>query len=246
VVESKPPPLITVTPNGWATRALRDHAARLPGAVVEGEVLFHGADGRHELPGAVPVIGLGDGAAVIADDVHRDDARAAGAIEMFGQPLIGPLGFVVVVGTDEAIEDLADGQRQVVDILVEDALHLIEQRERSLLGRPGGEATHTGAHALHAAEQRHRAGSGAAETTSHRIHRLYARSPDMRAQRPPAGRLVRFVGRLGAEGYQLAPHRIHRLYERTDWQEMASIFGTWGRQALLRPSAWRPRRRWRS
>jgi len=27
----------------------------------------------------------------------------------------------------------------------------------------------------------------AAETTAHRIQRLYARSPDMRAQRPPAG-----------------------------------------------------------
>ena len=104
-------------------------------------------------------------------------------------------------GANEAIKNLPDRQRQVIGVFVEDALHLIEQRERSLLRRPGGEATHARAHALNAAEQmhglpcrrggvgaaRHRAGSGAAETTSHRIHRLYARSPDMRAQRPPAG-----------------------------------------------------------
>src|SRR6516164_4427213 len=100
---------------------LRDHAARLadhdqpcrlPGAVVEGEVLGHGADGRHELLGAVPVVWLGDGAAVIADDGHRDDAGAPGAIKMLCQALISAFRLLVVVGANETVEDLTDSQRQ--------------------------------------------------------------------------------------------------------------------------------------
>jgi hypothetical protein len=93
------------------TFELRDHAARLadhdeschlPGAVIEREALRHGAYGRHELFGALPVVRLGDDAAVIADDIHRDDARPAPAIEMLDETMIGALGLLEVVGTDEA------------------------------------------------------------------------------------------------------------------------------------------------
>src|SRR5262249_24806390 len=89
-------------------------------------------------------------------------------------PLIGAFRLLVVVGADETIEDLTDRQRQMIDVFVEDALYLVEQRECGLFGRPRSEAAHPRAHALHAAEQMlrgrrggrgaalHRAGSGSA------------------------------------------------------------------------------------
>src|SRR5262249_44678364 len=58
-------------------------------------------------------------------------------------------------GTDETIKNLPDRQRQMVDIFVENALHLVEQHQRGLLWRPGRKATHAGAYPLHAAEQMH-------------------------------------------------------------------------------------------
>ena len=90
---------------------------------------------------------------------------------MFGQALIRAFRLLVVVGANEAIEDLTDGQRQVIDIFVEDALHLIEQRERSLLGRPGSEAAHARAHTLHTAEQMHGlpCRRGGIEAARHRV-----------------------------------------------------------------------------
>ena len=74
---------------------------------------------------------------------------------MFDEALIRTVGLFEVVSADQAIEDLTDGQRQMVDILVEDPLHPIEQRERSLFRRPGREAAHPRAHALHTTEQMH-------------------------------------------------------------------------------------------
>src|SRR5262245_30991834 len=112
--------------------------------------------------------------AVIADDVHRNAAGAAGAVEVLRQALVSAFRLLVVVGTDEAIEDLTDRQRQMRGVFVEHAPHLIEQCERGLFGRPGREATHAGTYPLHAAEQMlrgrrggrgaalHRAGSGSA------------------------------------------------------------------------------------
>src|SRR6516164_3001151 len=94
------------------TARLADHdqPCRLSDPMIERDALGHGADGRHELLGVLPVIGLGDDAGVVADDVHRDVvgavAAAAGAVEMLDEALVRAVGLLVLVGTDEAIKDL--------------------------------------------------------------------------------------------------------------------------------------------
>jgi hypothetical protein len=129
-----------------------DQPCRLSDVVVKREALRHAADGRHELFGALPMVWLGDGAAVITNDVHRDDTRTPGAVEMFTEALISTFRLLVVVGTDQTVEDLTNGQWQVVDILAQHTPHLVEQCQRRFLRRPGRETAHTGTHALHPAE----------------------------------------------------------------------------------------------
>jgi hypothetical protein len=49
---------------------------------------------------ALPEERLLKDSAVIADAIPRDLARAPGAVEMFGESLVGLLGLGVIVGTD--------------------------------------------------------------------------------------------------------------------------------------------------
>ena len=55
--------------------------------------------------------GSSRGKPVITDYVHRDDACAAGLGKRFTQPLVSPLGLLVMIGADKPIEDLAQRER---------------------------------------------------------------------------------------------------------------------------------------
>src|SRR6516165_6314499 len=79
---------------------------------------------------------LDNRAAIIADRIHGNDVSAPCTVEMFAEPFVGLLGLLVAVGPDEAIEDLPQGERQVVGIFNEDAADQFEQRESVRARRP--------------------------------------------------------------------------------------------------------------
>src|SRR5262249_11738090 len=63
----------------------------------------------HELLRAVPADGRGADAAITADRRHRNDAGTACAIKVLAQSPVGALGLFVIVGTNEAVENLGSG-----------------------------------------------------------------------------------------------------------------------------------------
>src|SRR5262249_62296141 len=93
---------------------------------------------------ARPHVRRDGGAAVIADRLHRDETGAAGAHQMLAKTGIGLFGFLVAVGTDEAVEDLPERQRQVILILAEHGIEASQQLEGFLPRRPGRKSTRTG------------------------------------------------------------------------------------------------------
>src|SRR5262245_8983413 len=104
-----------------------DQSCFLPSAAIKLEISRHRADGAHELFSALPTVGLRDDAAVVADHIHRDEARTAGAVKMFAEARVGTFCLLVLVGADETIKNLPDSQRQIVFVLFKHAAHLIEQ-----------------------------------------------------------------------------------------------------------------------
>ena len=110
--------------------AIHNKSCLLPYAAVECEVVRHHANSAHEVLDAVPAVGRGDDAAIIADRRHRNDAGTACAIEVLAQSGVGALGPFVIVGTNEAVENLPDREWQVVLVLVEHAAHLLKQLQR--------------------------------------------------------------------------------------------------------------------
>jgi hypothetical protein len=81
-----------------------------------------------------------DGAAVIADGVHLDQAGAAGADQMLAQPFVGLLGLLVTVGADKAVENLTQRQWQMIGILAEHGIYPREQGKRFCPWRPVGKS----------------------------------------------------------------------------------------------------------
>ena len=71
---------------------------------------------------------------------------------MFAKALTGAFGLVVAVCADEPIEDLPEGQRHMVGILVEHGVDARQQGESFLPRRPRCEATRARSPALHTAE----------------------------------------------------------------------------------------------
>src|SRR5262249_60890292 len=106
------------------------------------------ARGVEPLLRARPHDGLLDDAAVVADGVHGDSTGAASTVEMLAEALIGVLSLVVAVRADEAVENLPDGQRQVVRVLAEHGFDARNQGERLLLRRPRCKPAHSRALAL--------------------------------------------------------------------------------------------------
>ena len=62
---------------------------------------------------------------IIVDCLHRDFSGSPCSPEKFTEPLIRLLGFVVLIFADEAIENLAHGER--LGIFRDDLAHLSEQ-----------------------------------------------------------------------------------------------------------------------
>jgi hypothetical protein len=77
--------------------------------------------------------------AIIADRIPADHAGATGAVRCFAQPVIGLLGLVVAVRCNRPIEHLAQGERKLFGVLVQDRPDLIEQE-------PGGVSVGTPIH----------------------------------------------------------------------------------------------------
>jgi hypothetical protein len=105
--------------------------------------------------------------AIIADRVHGNQAGTAGAIEVFAQSRISALGLVIVVRADEAIENLADGQREEGLVLVEHAMHLIKQIECRSSRCPWSESANSSTNALGAAKDGQRVALGIFERGHH-------------------------------------------------------------------------------
>ena len=126
--------------------AIHNKSCLLPCAVVKCEVGRHLANSAHELLRAVPADGRGADAAIIADRRHRNDAGTACAIEVLAQSPVGALGLFVIVGTNQAVENLPDREWQIVLVLVEHATHLLKQLQRRSSWSPRSEAAHARSH----------------------------------------------------------------------------------------------------
>jgi hypothetical protein len=116
---SKPPTLIAVTPKGLAARpgcgampaasqitASRSSALRSDRTA--NQRLEHGTRRcrRQE-----------DRVALAPDRVKRNKPRTPGLDQMLAEPVVGELSLVVAGGPDQLVENLSDGQRQVIGIL---------------------------------------------------------------------------------------------------------------------------------
>src|SRR5262245_55680246 len=130
-----------------------DQSRLLPCSAVELEVSRHRADGAHELFRALPTVGLGDDAAVVADHIHRNDTSPASAVKVLAQPRVSALSLLVLVGSDQAVENLSDGERKINLVLVQHATHLIEQLQCCATRCPRCEAAHTCTNPLRTTEQ---------------------------------------------------------------------------------------------
>src|SRR6516165_3825333 len=150
--------------------AHHDQPGFLSGATVEREVFCRAADSPPEMFGVVPTAWCNDRAAIVADRIPRNQTGAARAIEMLTQPLIRVVGFLVGVDTDEAIENLADGEWKEILVFVENGAHLLQQFKGCRLRTPRREAARTSLNSCGTAKQieggTHMVASGAGDSIS--------------------------------------------------------------------------------
>lgn len=104
--------------------------------------------GFNEFLGRSPEMERDDGTAVITDDTHRNETSAAGAVEVFAEPIVGQFGLLIAMGPDEPIKKLPQSEQQMINIFGQDEIDLGEQ----LFGRcprsPWCESTNTRAAAF--------------------------------------------------------------------------------------------------
>ena len=83
--------------------------------------------GFEEFFGGCPARRRDDRAAIVTDDVHGNAPGTASTIEMFAKSLIGLLGLLIGIGPDQPVKNLAQGERQMINILGQDEIDLGEQ-----------------------------------------------------------------------------------------------------------------------
>src|SRR5215212_931582 len=119
--------------------AVDAHVELLVRELVALEVFAELSDVAVEVLYAVKMEGLQHRRTIVPYGLEGDVARSPSPHEDVRQPLIGPLVFGVAMRTDEPIEDLARGQRQLRPVLVQHLLDLADHDHRLGLRAPRSE-----------------------------------------------------------------------------------------------------------